>query len=124
MVIITVFSVIATQPTLKLQEKHPPACELVSADETQLLLTLFMTGLQSGWQRVEEAVQNHLQETLKNAGVSAEDVVQYTTRGIQSFAKIRRSFRDASVNCSLEIAGTRLNDKSIGIRRGRMPLLG
>ncbi|KAF8593960.1 hypothetical protein BDV93DRAFT_502306 [Ceratobasidium sp. AG-I] len=106
MVNITCYSVVARHPNLKFNEHSS-------------------TNIQAGGALVDAAAETHLRNVLGKAGISNEDISEYTLRGMKDFRhSARRAFRDVAVDQSIEIAGTRFHSPSIGTRRGRMSLSG
>ncbi|KAG8737712.1 hypothetical protein FRC10_007911 [Ceratobasidium sp. 414] len=113
----TVYSVVAVRPMLKLEETRASAC------------------VQAGAIYVDAAAREHLKRVLtdeskkdppkKDGAVSVEDIEEYTARGVKDFEMVaKRTFRDATEEKAIEIAGTRFNNPSIKIRRGRMTVPG
>ncbi|KAG9103543.1 hypothetical protein FRC06_010028 [Ceratobasidium sp. 370] len=113
----TVYSVVAVRPMLKLEEARASAC------------------VQAGAIYVDAAAREYFKRVLtdeskkdapkKDGAVNAEDVEEYTTRGVKDFEMVaKRTFRDTAEEKAIEIAGTRFNNPSIRTRRGRMTLPG
>ncbi|KAG8707504.1 hypothetical protein FRC09_001781 [Ceratobasidium sp. 395] len=102
----TVYSVKGTAP-LQLTETRASAC------------------VQAGAIFVDAAAKKYLQDVLRNAGLSSEDVEEYVARGVKDFeGNTKRAFRDTTVDHSVEIAGHRFNNPAIRARRGRMNVSG
>ncbi|KAF8593961.1 hypothetical protein BDV93DRAFT_189636 [Ceratobasidium sp. AG-I] len=102
----TMLSIIATQPVLKLKEH-------------------FLAYIQTGGILVDVAAECYIRNALSNAGLSDEDIFEYTMQGVKHFGNFtKRSFHDPTANCMIEIAGTRFNNPSIKTRRGRMEISG
>ncbi|ELU36985.1 hypothetical protein AG1IA_08982 [Rhizoctonia solani AG-1 IA] len=81
--------------------------------------------VQAGAIFVDFEVEKHLRKTLTNAGLSSEDVVEYTKAGVKDFEGFaKRAFRDETTDQSIAVAHTRFNNTAIRARRGRMNLLG
>ncbi|CAE6449773.1 unnamed protein product [Rhizoctonia solani] len=103
----TLYSVTSMRPVLKLKEERASAC------------------VQAGAIFVDFEVEKHLRKTLTNAGLSSEDVVEYTKAGVKDFEGFaKRAFRDETTDQSIAVAHTRFNNTAIRARRGRMNLLG
>ncbi|KAG8792442.1 hypothetical protein FRC12_006089 [Ceratobasidium sp. 428] len=103
----TVYSVKQTQPLLQLEEMCASAC------------------VQAGAIFVDKSAEIYLQKTLSNAGIPSVDVEEYVTRGVKDFENAaKRAFREVSVDQYIEMAGSRLNNSAIRVRRGRMTLSG
>jgi hypothetical protein len=82
-------------------------------------------GVQAGAIFVDAAARKYLHNTLQTAGLAREDVEEYVARGVKDFeSNAKRAFRDATVDQSIEIAGTRFNNVDIRTRRGRMNVSG
>lgn len=73
---------------------------------------------------VDAAAEGYLRNVLGSAGLGHEDISDYTSRGMHDFRDGKKSFLDAAVDWSIEIAGSRFNNQSIRTRRGRMSLSG
>lgn len=74
---------------------------------------------------MDAEAERYIRNMLGNAGLSHEDIEEYTARGVKDFMlDTKRSFCDAAVDCTIEISGTRFNNPSIRTRRGRMVLPG
>lgn len=81
--------------------------------------------IQEGGKLVDAALESYLRSVLGNAGLSHEEVSEYTSQGVRDFElSVKRLFRDATADCVIEIAGARFNNPSIRTRRGRMSLPG
>ncbi|CAE6537653.1 unnamed protein product [Rhizoctonia solani] len=103
----TLYSVVSVRPVLKLAEKRASAC------------------VQAGAIFVDFEVEKFLRRTLTGAGLSSDDVMEYTKEGVKDFEGFaKRAFRDETAEHSISIAGARFNNTSIRIRRGRMTLSG
>ncbi|KAG8682041.1 hypothetical protein FRC08_015223, partial [Ceratobasidium sp. 394] len=103
----TIYSVKQAQPLLQLEEMCASAC------------------VQAGAIFVDKAAKIHLQKALRGAGIPALEVEEYISRGVKDFeGSAKRAFRDTSTDQSIEIAGTRFNNATIKVRRGRMTLTG
>ncbi|KAG8737707.1 hypothetical protein FRC10_007906 [Ceratobasidium sp. 414] len=103
----TVYSVVATRPMLKLEEARASAC------------------VQAGAIFVDSAAERYIQNVLKDIPMGSEDIQDSTARGVQDFENVaKRSFCDVSEEKMIEVAGTRFNNPSAGIRRGRMTIAG
>jgi hypothetical protein len=74
---------------------------------------------------VDFEVEKHLHRTLVNAGLSSEDVAEYTKVGVKDFEGFaKRAFKDETAEQSVAVAHTRFNNAAIRARRGRMTLSG
>ncbi|CEL62443.1 hypothetical protein RSOLAG1IB_04799 [Rhizoctonia solani AG-1 IB] len=103
----TLYSVISMRPILKLKEERASAC------------------VQAGAIFVDFEVEKHLHRTLVNAGLSSEDVAEYTKVGVKDFEGFaKRAFKDETAEQSVAVAHTRFNNAAIRARRGRMTLSG
>ncbi|KAF8755016.1 ATP binding [Rhizoctonia solani] len=103
----TLYSVTSMRPILKLKEERASAC------------------VQAGAIFVDSEVEKHLRKTLANAGLSSEDVVEYTKAGVKDFEGFaKRAFRDETTEQSVAVAHTRFNNTTIRARRGRMSFPG
>ncbi|GAB1520855.1 hypothetical protein RhiTH_003944 [Rhizoctonia solani] len=103
----TLYSVTSMRPILKLKEERASAC------------------VQAGAIFVDFEVEKHLRKTLTNAGLSSEDVVEYTKAGVKDFEGFaKRAFRDETIEQSIAVAHTRFNNTAIRARRGRMSFPG
>ncbi|KAG8737710.1 hypothetical protein FRC10_007909 [Ceratobasidium sp. 414] len=81
--------------------------------------------VQAGAIFVDKSAEVHFQEVLGGAGFPEADIKEYVSRGVKDFENTtKRAFRDASTDQSIEMAGTRLNNATIRVRRGRMTLPG
>ncbi|ELU36223.1 hypothetical protein AG1IA_09748 [Rhizoctonia solani AG-1 IA] len=81
--------------------------------------------VQAGAIFVDFEVEKHLRKTLTNAGLSSEDVVEYTKAGVKDFEGFaKRAFRDETIEQSIAVAHTRFNNTAIRARRGRMSFPG
>ncbi|KAF8594084.1 hypothetical protein BDV93DRAFT_565803 [Ceratobasidium sp. AG-I] len=102
----TVYSVNSTSP-LRLEETRASDC------------------VQAGAIFIDEEAKDYLFKVLRNAELSPEDVEEYVTHGVRNFENsAKRAFRDAVVDQTIEIAGTRLVNPTIRVRRGRMTVPG
>ncbi|KAF8594083.1 hypothetical protein BDV93DRAFT_183817 [Ceratobasidium sp. AG-I] len=102
----TVYSVNDTNP-LRLEEVRASDC------------------VQAGAIFIDGEAKRYLTQTLRNAGLADEDVEEYVSRGVKDFeTNAKRAFRDITVDQSIEVAGTRLNNVAIRTRRGRMNVSG
>ncbi|KAG9126352.1 hypothetical protein FRC07_003745 [Ceratobasidium sp. 392] len=102
----TVYSVKSTNPLL-LEETRASAC------------------VQAGAIFIDAAAKKYLQEVLRNAGLSPEEVEEYVSRGVKDFeGNAKRAFRDTIMDQCIEISGTRFNNPAIRTRRGRMNVPG
>ncbi|KAG8792437.1 hypothetical protein FRC12_006084 [Ceratobasidium sp. 428] len=102
----TVYSVKGTSP-LRLAETRASAC------------------VQAGAIFVDAAAKKYLQDALRNAGLSPEDVEEYVAHGVKDFeGDAKRAFRDTTVDYDIGIAGTRYKNPAIRTRRGRMNVPG
>ncbi|CAE6419856.1 unnamed protein product [Rhizoctonia solani] len=103
----TLYSVISARPVLKLEEKWASAC------------------VQAGAIFVDFEAEKFLRRTLTGAGLSSDDVVEYTKAGVKDFEGFaKRAFKDETTEQSVAVAHTRFNNTSIRARRGRMTLSG
>ncbi|KAH7336869.1 hypothetical protein B0J17DRAFT_718783 [Rhizoctonia solani] len=103
----TLYSVISARPIFKLKEERASAC------------------VQAGAIFVDFEVEKHLRSTLANAGLSPEDVVEYTKAGVNDFEGFaKRAFQNELAEQSVAVAHTRLNNAAIRARRGRITFPG
>ncbi|KAG8759783.1 hypothetical protein FRC11_001446 [Ceratobasidium sp. 423] len=103
----TLYSVTSARPVLKLEEKRASAC------------------VQAGAIFVDFEAEKFLRRTLAGAGLSSDDVAEYTKAGVKDFEGFaKRAFRDETAEQSVAVAHTRFNNTSIRARRGRMTLSG
>ncbi|CUA69013.1 hypothetical protein RSOLAG22IIIB_08263 [Rhizoctonia solani] len=81
--------------------------------------------VKAGGLYVDVAAERYLRKMLKDAGLSPEKIEEYVTRGVNNFKlKLKRAFKDPTMDQSIEIAGTRYNNTAIRARRGRITLRG
>ncbi|KAF8754983.1 ATP binding [Rhizoctonia solani] len=103
----TLYSVKSARPILKLEEKRASAC------------------VQAGAIFVDFEAEKYLRRTMTGAGLSSEDVIEYTKTGVKDFEMFtKRAFKDETAEQSIAIAKTRFNNTAIRARRGRMALSG
>ncbi|KAF8606720.1 hypothetical protein BDV93DRAFT_542387 [Ceratobasidium sp. AG-I] len=103
----TVYRVISAHPTLKIEETHASAC------------------VQAGAVFVDTAVEEYLRKLLTEARLGEDTINDYVNHGVKDFERIaKKSFRDAFLDQSVEIAGPRFNNSGMKIRRGRITLSG
>lgn len=103
----TLYSVTSARPVLKLEEKRASAC------------------VQAGAIFVDFEAEKFLRRTLAGAGLSSDDVVEYTKAGVKDFEGFaKRAFKDETAEQSVAVAHTRFNNTSIRARRGRVALSG
>lgn len=81
--------------------------------------------MQAGAIFVNAAAERHIHNTLTNAGLSRAEVDDYTKAGVQDFEKaLKRNFCDAADDKAVAVAGSRVVNTAVRIRRGRMTLPG
>ncbi|CAE6454000.1 unnamed protein product [Rhizoctonia solani] len=103
----TVYSVISTRVPIELEEAHASAC------------------VQAGGIFINAVADEYVQRILTGADLPTDDVADYSKRGIQDFEKnLKRQFAGSAETKTVEVAGTRVNYPTIGIRRGHMSLPG
>ncbi|QRV92559.1 hypothetical protein RhiJN_20577 [Ceratobasidium sp. AG-Ba] len=103
----TVYKVVATRPTLKIEETKASAC------------------VQAGAIFVDYAAERYLNAAFGNASLSREEIHDYAARGMKDFeGNAKRNFIDPTREQKIEVAGPRINNPSLRIRRGRMALPG
>lgn len=103
----TVYKVVATRPALKIEEIKASAC------------------VQAGAIFVDYAAEKYLKAAFGNALMSREEIHDFTTRGVKDFENnAKRNFADPTKEQKIEVAGPRIVNSSLRIRRGRMSLPG
>ncbi|CAE6374609.1 unnamed protein product [Rhizoctonia solani] len=103
----TIYGITSCRPVLKLEEKRASAC------------------VQAGAIFVDFEAEKYLRRTLSGAGLSSEDVVEYSKAGVKDFENFaKRAFRDETTEQSVGVAHTRFNNSAIRARRGRMTISG
>ncbi|KAJ1303451.1 hypothetical protein OPQ81_011640 [Rhizoctonia solani] len=103
----TLYSVKSARPILKLEEKRASAC------------------VQAGAIFVDFEAEKFFRRTLASAGLSREDVADYTKTGVKDFENFaKRAFHDEAAEQSVAVAHTRFNNTAIRARRGRLTLSG
>ncbi|CAE6332690.1 unnamed protein product [Rhizoctonia solani] len=103
----TLYSVISAKPVLKLKEERASAC------------------VQAGAIFVDFETEKFLRKNLTNAGLSPDDVVEYTKAGVKDFEGFaKRAFKDETAEQSVAVAHTRFNNTAIRARRGRITIPG
>ncbi|QRV92563.1 heat shock protein 70 kDa 12A [Ceratobasidium sp. AG-Ba] len=103
----TVYSVVASDPIMKLREIRESAC------------------IQAGAIFIDAAAEKYIRDVLVKASLDEEDVNDYAGRGVKDFERsAKRNFCSPEEDKSIEIAGSRFNNPSIRARRGRMTLPG
>ncbi|KAJ1303452.1 hypothetical protein OPQ81_011641 [Rhizoctonia solani] len=81
--------------------------------------------LEGGATSIDAAAERYMRQKMINAGISPEDVNDFTRAGIEDFKKhIKFAFSDETKEYLIQIANTRFNDPTLGARRGRMALPG
>ncbi|QRV92640.1 heat shock protein 70 kDa 12B [Ceratobasidium sp. AG-Ba] len=81
--------------------------------------------VKAGSVRVNHEAKRYLEKVLGGADLSPPDIEEYIGRGVRDFENgIRRAFRGPSNEVTIEIAGSRVNDSKLRIRRGRMKVPG
>ncbi|CUA67155.1 Heat shock 70 kDa protein 12B [Homo sapiens] [Rhizoctonia solani] len=81
--------------------------------------------VQAGALFIDKSAEKYLRKVFKEAGLSEEDIEEYTTRGVKDFElHSKRGFKDVTTDPSIEIAGTRYNNTAIRARRGRITFQG
>ncbi|KAG9095289.1 hypothetical protein FRC06_009951, partial [Ceratobasidium sp. 370] len=77
--------------------------------------------LQAGFGAIIQNCALHLAGKLRSAGLSSEDVQEYSSSGAKDFEHTAiRVFMPSQQEQSIQIGGARFNNSTIGIRRGRM----
>ncbi|KAH7325425.1 hypothetical protein B0J17DRAFT_681320 [Rhizoctonia solani] len=103
----TLYSVTSVHPILTLEEKRASAC------------------VQAGAIFVDLEAELHLHKTLSGAGLSEDEVKDYTKAGMKDFeASAKRGFQDEGSDQFIMVGNTRFNNTSIRARRGRLTLSG
>ncbi|CUA72499.1 Heat shock 70 kDa protein 12B [Homo sapiens] [Rhizoctonia solani] len=103
----TIYGITSCRPVLKLEEKRASAC------------------VQAGAIFVDFEAEKYLRRTFSGAGLSSEDVVEYSKAGVKDFENFaKRAFRDETTEQSVGVAHTRFNNSAIRARRGRMTISG
>ncbi|CAE6415064.1 unnamed protein product [Rhizoctonia solani] len=102
----TLYSVISAQPVLKLKEERASAC------------------VQAGAIFVDFEIERFLRKSLANAGLSPDDVAEYTKAGVKDFEGFaKRAFKDEAAEQSVAVAHTRFNNAAIRARQPPKKLL-
>ncbi|CAE6461834.1 unnamed protein product [Rhizoctonia solani] len=100
----TLYSVAATSPIFKVEEKRAPGC------------------VQAGAIYVDREAKAYMEAAFRRAGRSDDDVSMYSKNGIRDFeAHAKRAFRD-EVDGQIYIGNSTLTLSPAGVRRGRMTI--
>ncbi|CUA74408.1 hypothetical protein RSOLAG22IIIB_11206 [Rhizoctonia solani] len=103
----TIYGITSARPVLKLEEKRASAC------------------IQAGAIFVNFEAEKYLRRTFSGAGLSPEDVAEYTKTGVKDFENFaKRAFKDETTEQSVMVTYTRFHNSAIRTRYGRMTLSG
>ncbi|CAE7229701.1 unnamed protein product [Rhizoctonia solani] len=103
----SLYSVVSTQPVLRLAEKRASAYVQAS--------TVF----------VDAALERFLRNAFTATGIDEEDAEEYIRSGVKDFGDLaKRGFTDETTDLLIQIGSGRFNNPSIRVRRGRMTISG
>ncbi|CAE6478927.1 unnamed protein product [Rhizoctonia solani] len=81
--------------------------------------------LEGGSASIDTVAETYMRQKMTNAGLSAEDLNDFTRVGIEDFRKhVKFAFSDETKEHLIQIANLRFNNPALSIRRGRMALPG
>ncbi|KAL5632743.1 hypothetical protein ACGC1H_005633 [Rhizoctonia solani] len=100
----TLYSITATSPLFKIEEKHAPGC------------------VQAGAIYVDQAAHNFMETVLRRAELSNKDMEMYCKNGIRDFeTHAKQGFRNQG-DGQINIGNSTFTVTSAGVRRGRMSI--
>jgi hypothetical protein len=123
---ISLYSVTSVRPIVKVREKRASMCEHISHTYTiYIVLSTIALGVQAGSNFVDIEAERFLCNALTSAGISSEDVAEYTNTGIKDFKSFAKSsFDDENRDQSIVIAGNHFKNTTLRVNRGQMILAG
>lgn len=81
--------------------------------------------MQAGAIFIDDEAEKYLRTVLTNAGLSEEDVKEYTKGAVKDFESFaKRTFHDEGASYYIQIPHTNMTNSSIRVRRGRMTVEG
>ncbi|KAL5632504.1 hypothetical protein ACGC1H_005452 [Rhizoctonia solani] len=81
--------------------------------------------LEGGASSIDTVAETYMRQKMTNAGLSSEDVNDFTRAGIEDFRKhVKFAFSDETKEYLIQIANLRYNNPALSTRRGRMLLPG
>ncbi|CAE6469380.1 unnamed protein product [Rhizoctonia solani] len=102
----TLYTVESESPNLQLSEKRASAC------------------VQSGAIFVDQRAEVYLRQHFEQAGLSAEQVDEYVTTGIQDFKSREKLRFNGVTELRIKVTSARIRDERIGVRGGALKLSG
>ncbi|CAE6533623.1 unnamed protein product [Rhizoctonia solani] len=74
---------------------------------------------------IDLELEKFLRKKLEGAGLNPDDVAEYAKAGVKDYDSLaKQAFTDETTDQWIQIAPTRLNNASIGVRRGGMTIPG
>lgn len=82
-------------------------------------------GVQAGAIFVDQTAKAHFAQVFSAANLNADVTREYIDQALKSFElEAKKSFKGAEDESIVKVGGSRLTERSLGIRRGNMTLEG